>query len=172
MLFIAALALGTFAIRTTFPDMRILWSKLIRDDPPGYWYLWAFQVSLSVVSVYLEFLTPAILIIRLRQPHPSLRRLGRQPGLIACVVVTVALALDSVRVASIWSRGSGILWVPTVLVDYAQHVGFALMGGWIALLLSGRWRSEPGWVDRLGRLLGINWIAVAVLSWSRYWLWP
>ena len=36
MLFIAALALGTFAIRTAFPDPSILWSKLILDDPPGY----------------------------------------------------------------------------------------------------------------------------------------
>ncbi|MGO9465878.1 MAG: hypothetical protein ACLQIB_23780 [Isosphaeraceae bacterium] len=77
MLFIAALALGTFAIRTAFPDPSILWSKLILDDPPGYF----------------------------------------------------------------------------------------------ALMVSGRWRSEPGWVDRMGRLLGITWIAVAVLAWSRYWLW-
>ena len=171
MLFIAALALGTFAIRSTFPDPSILWSKLIRDDPPGYWYSWLLQVSLSAVTIYLVFLTPAMLVARLRKPRPGLRRVGRQPGWIACVIVTVALALDSVRIASRWSQGNGILWIPTLLVDYAQHVGFAVMGGCVVLMVSGRWRSEPGWVDRMGRLLGITWIAVAVLAWTRYWLW-
>ena len=72
MLFIAALALGTFAIRTAFPDPSILWSKLILDDPPGYWYSWLLQVSLSAVTIYLVFLTPAMLVARLRKPRPGL----------------------------------------------------------------------------------------------------
>jgi len=37
-------------------------------------------------------------------------------------------------------------------------VGPGVMGAWLALILIGRWRSERGAIDRLGRLVGIGWI--------------
>ena len=45
---------------------------------------------------------------------------------------------------------------------------FAAVGGWCTLSLSGRWRPEASWIDRSGRLGGVTWIGVTVLSWSRY----
>ena len=38
-----------------------------------------------------------------------------------------------------------------VLVVLGDRVGFAVAGAWLALLLVGRWKAEPTWIDRLGR---------------------
>jgi hypothetical protein len=34
----------------------------------------------------------------------------------------------------------------------------AVAGAWLALVLSGRWRPEPDWIDRAGRAFGVCWI--------------
>jgi hypothetical protein len=31
-------------------------------------------------------------------------------------------------------------------------------GAWLFLALSGRWRAQADWIDRLGRILGAFWI--------------
>jgi hypothetical protein len=33
---------------------------------------------------------------------------------------------------------------------------------WTLLALAGRWRPEPGWIEWLGRLLGVGWFALNV----------
>ncbi len=42
---------------------------------------------------------------------------------------------------------------------------------WLTLALSGRWASDRGWPDRLGRLLGSCWMGLAVLRLLASWLW-
>jgi hypothetical protein len=37
-----------------------------------------------------------------------------------------------------------------------------IVGGWITMAISGRWRPVATWLDRFGRLLGLLWIACAV----------
>ncbi len=37
-------------------------------------------------------------------------------------------------------------------------------GIWLGLAASGRWRPERSWVDRLGRVLGVAWIAITILA--------
>ena len=34
-----------------------------------------------------------------------------------------------------------------------------MAGSWLTLSLNRRWRPEPTWLDRLGRALGLYWIA-------------
>lgn len=46
----------------------------------------------------------------------------------------------------------------------ALIVAYAVGSSWITLLISGRWRAESGWIDRLGRLLGLVWICPLLLS--------
>jgi hypothetical protein len=36
---------------------------------------------------------------------------------------------------------------------------------WSILVLSGRWHPEPGWIDRVGRALGMFWILIGFLWW-------
>jgi hypothetical protein len=47
---------------------------------------------------------------------------------------------------------------------YHIDVGFAVLGGWAVLVLSGRWRPEPSWIDRAGRIIGATWIGAVVLA--------
>jgi hypothetical protein len=170
MILVAAAAVGTLAIRGTLPDLSSLESQLNTAPSPGMRRFLTLQFGLSAVIPYLATLTPAVVIMRLRQPRPSLRRVGRQPGSIACTVATVAMAIEALWIASLLARGSGCINASTVFVGYAQQVSFAVVGGWVTLALSGRWRSEPGWIDRIGRILGVIWIGITALSWSRYYL--
>jgi hypothetical protein len=43
----------------------------------------------------------------------------------------------------------------------AHHAGWAAAVSWFTLVLTGRWRPEPSWVDRWGRALGCSWIILA-----------
>jgi hypothetical protein len=43
------------------------------------------------------------------------------------------------------------------------RAGAAVFWCWLTMALSGRWRPEPTWVDRLCRLLGFARLAVALL---------
>ena len=43
-------------------------------------------------------------------------------------------------------------------------IGVSVAASWIFLLASGAWRSERGWVDRTGRVLGYFWIATLPLT--------
>jgi hypothetical protein len=46
------------------------------------------------------------------------------------------------------------------IVLLAHHAGWAVAVSWLTLVLIGRSRPEPSWVDRWGRALGCIWIIV------------
>ena len=54
-----------------------------------------------------------------------------------------------------------------IFVAYGDRIGFTVAGAWLALILIGRWQSEPTWIDRLGRAIGCLWIVLAVVLWLR-----
>jgi hypothetical protein len=43
------------------------------------------------------------------------------------------------------------------------YLGLAVLASWLTLRAGGWWRAEPSWIDRLGRALGVLWIAEAVI---------
>jgi hypothetical protein len=45
-----------------------------------------------------------------------------------------------------------------------QEFGLAVASVWLILILSGRWRSHPDWIDRLGRGLGALWMLWALVE--------
>ena len=49
-------------------------------------------------------------------------------------------------------------------VSFASPCGPAVAAVWTVLALSGRWRPEGSWIDRLGRLLGATWILISLLA--------
>ena len=132
----------------------------------------------------LVVFTAAILALRLRRPRPTLRRALLQPGASACVA---ALSVVAVEVASyvastchdrnshgklgqylayVWNNTGVVVEITTqVLVRMSTPVGLAVMATWLVLALGGRWRREPSWVDRAGRLLGFCWLAAALFVW-------
>ncbi len=89
----------------------------------------------------------------------------RQPGFVAyCSVAVVGLllvfpmlvadaALDFASPLSPWEH-------LTFDWENANAVGLTVAVGWIVSWLSGRWRPEPSWIDRMGRIFGVYWITM------------
>jgi hypothetical protein len=49
-------------------------------------------------------------------------------------------------------------------VSFASPCGPAVAAVWLVLAMSGRWRPEKSWIDRLARLLGATWIGISALA--------
>jgi hypothetical protein len=160
MLFVVATAVSIVATRSCLEEMQRYqhnFNNLVS------WFLIA---SPSVMSVALVLLLIGLL------DHPP--ELFRRPGFVACWVTNLAIALS----------------LSVNFIKYMDHqrkgpfaFGFYLyflmdMGGWIAvawmtLILSGVWRAERNWIDRLGRAVGVFWILADIsnsFAW-KLWLW-
>ncbi len=128
---------------------------------------WAPFFLLGLFPRYIALAMPALFVMRLRRPRPSLRKLSRQPGCVACAAGSAALLAGGLLVLS-WTlfredprmRLEAPSW-PAV----ESYVAAAVLAAWAALLLGGRWRSEPTWIDRAGRVCGTYWVFVTLYRW-------
>ncbi len=112
----------------------------------------------------LATLTVAALILRHRQPRPRFRALMRQPGAVATHVVVLLVPLTLGLWVISWGiraalRHYGLLRknvfpLDNLLLVLVALAGALVAGAWLGLAISGRRRPEPGWLDRLGRVLG------------------
>jgi hypothetical protein len=116
--------------------------------------------------------TMTVLCLDLRYPRPPLRRLSRRPGVLACIAVTLVLTLglSGLLVAisvSYWFQSEPFIindaWVGRFLEIMASHCGFGVAVAWLTLACSGRWRPVPGWLDRIGIVLGVFWLGMIPL---------
>jgi hypothetical protein len=159
---VVSVAAAGLALAFARPHLTYLGANLgaipIRG-PAGWAGVWSYlrtrtDVTYSIVifsfnSLYcfLFAWTLAFLVMRLRKPRPSLNRLVKQPGIVACevllfgMILTICLALHDQLLAS-------VAMVSTAL---------AIPVAWAILALRGRWTAEPSWIDRLGRGLGLCW---------------
>jgi hypothetical protein len=60
----------------------------------------------------------------------------------------------------LWSFDAGCWGIQ--MAAFAAPCGWTVAAIWLLLGASGRWRPEGSWIDRLGRLLGVVWIAAAI----------
>lgn len=112
----------------------------------GAWR-WFLAAPCTILFWGVIVLTPLFLIIRLRGPRLELRRLIWQPGMMACSIACLAWLV--VFIAGSYEPG-GVLCISG-----------SVASAWLASWWSGRLRPEPGWIDRLGRVLGVCWILIA-----------
>ena len=139
--------------------------------PPGWWGVSALMGSSAAVLTA----TLAFIPLRLRFPRPQGERLWRQPGWLACAAVVLALAISLTQlvlyeVAFILIRlGPSQLNLASLfrslLLGLPTKAVFSVAAAWATLGLVGGWESEKGWVDRLGRLLGLYWLSYPILAW-------
>jgi hypothetical protein len=117
--------------------------------------------------------TGGFLVMRLRSPCPRGRRLLRQPGLVAAVAALSTLTIEWILLtSSAWYDGRFRFMSPLRINDFvangvvllAHHAGWAVIVAWLTLALAGRWRPEPSWIDRFGRVLGCMWIAIGPVA--------
>jgi len=134
----------------------------------------AFAVqAASIVTLLLPFLVLgrlAVFALRWQQPRPGMREMLQQPGTVACTLASLASVpvalmvmashiLSGKTMALAWARVAEDL-KPERLTVVATLVGLAVLIAWIALLARRQRKPEAGWIDRLGRLIGVGWIAM------------
>jgi len=139
------------------------------------------QHGAETILPFLMMWSLAVAGLRLRQPRPPFRKLARQPGMIACCAVMLTLVIEVIGIIVgelmllpnaviprtippyvALSLGRGILHNVRGIVVLQSNAGGAVAAAWLILKLAGVWRSEPTWIDRFGRALGVSWLAVNI----------
>jgi hypothetical protein len=117
--------------------------------------------------------TLAALVVRLRRPRPRLRRLLRTPGTSASFAALFVLVIDLFRHAFAfgvlcldvgWAYAPMYFGAYTALEGTPADAGLAVATVWCYQAVAGCWRSEPTWIDRAGRVLGVCWLATVPLD--------
>jgi hypothetical protein len=130
----------------------LVWRSTHHDLRNFLWYTFQF------VTDILGGMTLAFFVVRLRRPRPSWRNLVRQPGFVAALAMVFGL---------FWIYGLLCWLVPERADPFTTPfvaVGATVAVAWAALVCCRRWSAEPGWVDRVGRLLGATAIGIALLG--------
>jgi hypothetical protein len=180
MIFMAASCPGLFHMMRNYDAERLL---TFHTNKIG--------LTLLVICNYLYYIVPlmammtlAVFLVRFRRPRPPVRCIFREPGSIACFgAITVGL-LFMVRVAALHvpfvldsvdgslsdfvreiaaTELSELFW--SSFWDGPPRIGETVGVLWLVLIVSGRWHAEPGWIDRLGRILGLFWVLIAPIWW-------
>jgi len=122
---------------------------------------------LHSIEPCLMFWGIGVLICRMRRPRPPLRRLASQPGAVACLAAVLFLAIKLVRVLLVpvfqpYLAGpvpSPTQWDLVSYISVLSSVDSIPAVVWLLMVIFRRWRAEPSWIDRAGRVLGACWIA-------------
>jgi hypothetical protein len=156
MILIGTTAAGLALARTMLDN-----TTRMRGDP-----MWIVETIIYLLLVW----TAGFLILQLREPRPSLSRLIRQPGMAACTAALLVTAIDTITWTIHWAMLDPknellrLLLPPVYWPAHSHHVGQAVAVTWLGILLSRRWRPEPGWIDRFGRLIGVLWLLTMLLD--------
>jgi len=157
-------------VATSFAGARTLLS--LQKMPSASWAVTALWGSLWIVLTPTLGLIPA----RLSRPRPVRDRLWRQPGWVACFAVALALAISIVQqllsLVFLLIRRPGavrgellVTYFREMSLRLPQQAVFAVAAAWAVLALGGWWESDRSWIDRLGRLFGLYWLAFPLMSW-------
>jgi hypothetical protein len=125
---------------------------------------------------FVAICTLTVLLMCFCPPRPTLRRLSRRPGFVACFtasfVILISISLDLLE---LWAYDhvdvitTRVGFKPSfdligTLTMNEQYPGCAVGAAWGLLWLGGRWRSDPSRLDALGRALGYYWLAFIFLG--------
>lgn len=165
MILVAATAVG-FGLDRSFPVL----------ERHGISRPWAAELPC------LAAWTVAAFVLRLRRPRPAFPILMRQPGAVATLVVLLLVLLAGAFGVLAWVVKAGLnhYGIPIsggapldVILFFGSFLaGSGVTGAWLGLALSGRRRTEAGWIDLMGRAVGTLWIVYlgvfAVIVWLSY----
>jgi multisubunit Na+/H+ antiporter MnhB subunit len=138
----------TAAAAVGMARMRPLWNELqmagmaSRKGIPWQAYAGTVQTGLNIA---LLMLAVAYLVIRLIPPRPSRSDLIRQPGMLLLGVL-IGLSILLMALSA---------FVPLV-AETNMIIALALGLSWRAACRRYRPRAEPGWIEGLGRSVGVG----------------
>jgi hypothetical protein len=172
MILILASAASTLILQSYLPGhaRQLGYFRRNATDPLGLWILWSWLHGPG--SCLVVPLMAALILMRLRQPRPRWSRLISQPGFVACLAVMASILPGIAWIATIhhrpgFQRPGGFEQVWSIATHWADTT---VLGSWMALALSRRWRPEPSWIDRSGRVLGLYWVLLLFLVYAIQWL--
>jgi hypothetical protein len=186
---IFGIALGLASLRTTLSLFRGGW--FIRHSPSPVSHgsvapLHFIDAQFNQILIHgIPFLVVACLtVVCLTLPRRRLlnTRLARRPGFILCAAAVTAATLTIVaRGHILWfaarvpepvypgAEFESILW-RILVFRVLPNIGFTVVGTWTALMLSGRGKPIPSWLDRFGYVLGVAWPVLLCLDYCRWFL--
>ena len=149
MILVVAVALGLAIARGLIAFLI----ESLRLGRHASYLTWAGAIPLGrflniILLNFLIFLVPACVVLRLRRPRAPLGSLVRQPGFAVCAAPTLVF-LTALPLTLQETLPESIRLGAEILFDAVAPLA------WACLLLTRRWRPEPGWIDRLGVVLGV-----------------
>jgi len=173
----AAVGLGLFELAHRTPFKGWIW---IADRGFPDLQNWSTMEALVTCSEITVFLMPVVapwtclrILPRMRSRRPSWRRICRQPGMAACLVavfawlwtfVVLLLAMNAGHVARARRVITPADWAQKYLSDEVfMYVGLAVASAWVVQYMSGRWRRPADWIDAMGCVVGVLWIAIGLV---------
>ena len=175
MIAVAGLAIGLWIMpnglidvaRTAFSIITGPYAISVRAQ----WLSILIVKYVSPVSVIGSF---TVLALAITPPGPPVRRLFRQPGFVACCTVgmtaliagPLSFAISQKNLIAGLSASTRLqVFLGEALTFRRGEGGFAVASAWLVLWENGRWRPQPSWTDRLGRLLGLFWVLTIPCAW-------
>jgi hypothetical protein len=121
------------------------------------WVSVAMVLTMPILAAWTIALVPLGLV----PPRPRVDRLACQPGWVASSVFFVALIFNSAMIVGLVL--AGILDVDFWLL-IPSLIALTILASWLNLILRGRWRPEPTWLDRSGRVLALLWLTLGIVG--------
>ena len=140
-----------------------------------WWVKWAYCWGLRL-SYVMAPLGMALLFWQINgKPHSESwlrwsRRMIRHPGLVAGGAVSVLVAWAWLNATLFLClelvNGDPDYWIWREWVARVPNdaIATAITATWTLLVLSGRWRRDPGWLDAATFGLGLFWLILATLA--------
>jgi hypothetical protein len=131
----------------------------------------SFELAILTLPLFAAW-TVALIPLHLRAPRKRMRRLANQPGVVAVCAASLSFVVGALYACALWvvnrpgpctAALAGDEWRLSLALA-PSYPGLAVVASWATLVLGARWRADRGWLDRLGRALGVYWIAIAILS--------
>jgi hypothetical protein len=140
------------------------------------------QSCWSYVAVSLPFgvtLSASILALTWLDSRPADVPLAHRPGFVACMTASLVMTLAAVGKSianwvhvlgssrQTWGHYTSLLsisfWQESW--EWSSKTATGVAVGWSILAHNRVWKPVPTWMDRAGRLIGIYWLLVLILSW-------
>lgn len=86
------------------------------------------------------------------------------PATIASVFTILHILEEYRTIPKIFSHARNAHGMPPFAnAQMEEIVGAAVLGAWSLMAASGRWKTQPSWIDRAGRVLGLVWIGLFLI---------
>ena len=153
MILVATAAVWMALMRPRWSQFQMAWTG-IRKAPTWQSYVGIAQNGLALS---LWMLTMAYLVMRLIPPRPPKSDLIRQPGMLLLgLMIGLVILLMPLSVF--------VPLVPWTNVIIALALGLS----WLATCRRYRARAESGWIEGLGRIVAVGWVASTAAIYPLY----